>query len=465
MNIENALGKIKNIFSYNAWKDSALRLIIIKIFEKIQSFINIIFDYFVEKSMIFSLFRKLSNNLIYVISILIVIVFSIPDKKWTNLYLYIGVLFILFLITLSKYEIEYEKPIFDDFLILFIISIILATIFSLYFNLSLKYLINFIIIFIGFYVITKNLMKTKELEKLVFFITITVLSVSVYGIIQDKIIGVPISTIQTDLFLSQNLSGRVYSTLGNPNILGEFYLLFLPFVLSSFLYHKSIYKKIFFGLVALVSIYIFFRTGSRSAWGAFVVGAVVFVLLWNAKLFPLFFILGLTLFFFLPDSIKERMLSIFNKTDSSISTRRSIAEWSSYMKRDYSGLGGAGLGPEVFQKIIDRYKSDGNFKIAHSHSFYTQTILESGIFSLLFILFYLVKRFILAIILPSDKGSFNYYMRLASIFAVVSIMVMGIADHTWFYLRILFCFWIVLSILVYTTNEEMENKNETVEEK
>lgn len=450
--------KVYNLLIENYWENSFIRSIFIFFSSRIKKITDSLISFLLKNSIIIRLLDLISDKLILIYGIFFASIFILPDNLWSNLYLYLGVAF-LFLLDLLKNRNRTCRIIFDEFLVLFIVSLILSAVFSVFPRLSFKYLINYIVIFMGYYLFIKNIESEKDFTTFINCLVVAVVLVGVYGIIQDKIIGVPVNTSQTDISISQNLSGRIFSTLGNPNVLGEFYLLTLPFVVGLFLYHRELWKKAIFAVIILISTYILLKTGSRSAWGALAVGAAIFVLLWQPKLFPLFFLAGLIMFFFLPDSISSRILSILNRNDTSVKTRGLIAGWSAIMKKDYQLLGGAGLGVDVFQTIFSNYNTKAGLKIAHSHNLYTQIILESGIFALIFLLGFLFKNIILSLMVESEKNSFNYYMRLSAIFALVSAMVMGLADHVWFFSRILFLFWLVVAVLVLTIrNEKIKNE-------
>lgn len=443
---------LRENLNYNAWEDSFIRKAIYKIYSPIENVIYKILKLFAKNSFIFSLLQLLSKNIPTLISLMIVFVGIVPDVLWSNKYLYI-MAFGLYILNL--YNNNREKNVLDDLMILFILSIILSTIFSLYPKLSLKYLVNYLTVFLIFTIFINNIRTFEDIKKIITSITIATFCVSAYGILQKHVIGVSVNLSQTDISISQELSGRVFSTMGNPNVLGEYYLLTLPIIIANIIFNDKKLVKAFGAFTVLISLYILLSTGSRSAWGSFALCVFVFVLLYKPRVLPVLIMLGLISFFFMPQNIQTRVVSIFNKHDTSLNYREHIYESAGIMMDDYKLLGGVGLGNEVFQSAFENYKVKELTKVAHSHNLYLQLSIEIGIFGLAFLILYIIKIISKSILNKSIRYELNL-IKIACISQIAGFMLMSIADYTWFYLRIVVMFFISVAILYICNKNSLE---------
>lgn len=441
-------GLVENL-NYNAWEDSAFRNWIYKIYSPIENVIYKFLKFLSKNSLIFSFLQLLSKNIPVLISLMIVFTGIVPDALWSNKYFY---LMGFGLYILHVYNRDKERNALDDLLVLFILTIMLSTVLSIHPKMSVKYLLNYLTIFLIFAIFINNIKSVDDLKKVINSITIAVFFVSAFGILQKHVIGVTVNLSQTDISISQELSGRVYSTMGNPNVLGEYYLLTLPIVVANFLISDKKWLKAFSTFTFLISLYILLATGSRSAWGSFALCGVVFVLLYKPRLLPILIMLGLISFFFMPQNIQTRIASIFNKHDTSLNYRQHIYNSAEIMKDDYKLLGGVGLGNEVFQGAFENYKVKELTKVAHSHNLYLQLAIEIGIFGLIFLIVYLIKMILKALFNKTGNESLDL-IKTACISQIAGFMLMGIADYTWFYLRIVMMFFITMGIL-YVVNKK-----------
>lgn len=446
-NMDKMVKSFNSNINYNTWENSAIRNILFKIYSIFEKIIYKILDKLQENSLIFSFLNYLSQHIAIILGLSLVVIGIVPDGLWSNLYLYIMV-FGLWVLNIYNREGKI-KIAFDDFLVLFILSVLMATVFSIHPKLSIKYAINYIFVFIFYSVFINNLKTSKDLFKIITAITIATLLVSFYGLLQKFVIGVAVNLSQTDMSISQELSGRVYSTMGNPNVLGEYFLLTIPLIVTNFLCNENKYIKALSAITILLSMFVLLTTGSRSAWASFVVCVVVYILLYKPKYLPVLFMLGLISFFFMPSTIQTRVVSMFNKSDSSINYRKYIYESANLMRKDFQFIGGVGLGNEVFQGAFESYKVAALSTVAHCHNLYLQLTIEMGIFGLLFLILHILKL-ILESLTDIFNNSVNTNIKLVQIACISSIcgfMLMSVADYTWFYLRIVAMFFIVLAIL------------------
>lgn len=419
------------------------------LYDLIESKLQKLLEWLANHSLLFSLLSLLSKHIPIVMGVGLVLCSVIPDGMWSNIYLLL-MAFGLWILGLMNGEGKTKRP-YEDFFVLFVITIALATVFSIHPALSLPYGLIYGAVFVIFSVFINQIRSWEDLSKVVIALVFAALMVSVYGILQKHVIGVSVNLSQTDISISQELSGRVYSTLGNPNILGEFYLLVLPLVCGLFLVHDSKIVKALAAMTLLLSLYVLLATGSRSAWGSFAFAMAVFIALYKPRLLPIFLMMGLISFFFMPQTIQMRVMSIFNKNDSSLGYRRMIYEAASLMKGDYQWVGGVGLGGDIFQKVFESYKVKELTTVAHSHNLYLQLAIEAGMFSVIFLLSYVAKIVLKALSSfaqnKSGKEGKIKILQIACIASLAGFFLMSFVDYTWFYFRIVVLFFAVVGIL------------------
>lgn len=384
-----------------------------------------------------------------IIGIALICTFIVPDHKWYNIYGVIIVLMltILFFIrTITKPHALIDIKNIDFTLIIFMMVMGISTFTSLFPQDSINYFIYYFISLITIIIIVSSISSVEDITKIVELIVVGAFITALYGIYQWKIVGIAVNPSLTDITVNQGMSGRVFSTMGNPNIYGEFLVLTLPLFGSIIIGSESWWKKGIYAVMILPVILILFLTGSRSAWVSFAFAIFIFVFFTNRKLLPFMILVGLLAIPALPQSIYRRILTIFNPNDSSLQYRKQILEPAMPMLRDY-WLGGVGLGNQVFNTIYKRYKSFSLKTVAHTHNLYLQLWLETGILgvlSLLWLLFRLFKKSCNAIFTQNNPRIKT--ILIGCISSISGILVMGFADHTWFYNRILFLFWVVIAL-------------------
>lgn len=414
-----------------------------------------------SNSLFIKIMGTLSDNFHFILGLFLIINMIIPDHRWYNKYGVILTLliFIMFIVkSILKRDINIDLSSIDYMLIIFFLSIFMSAITSLFPRDSLNYLIYYFITFLTIIVIVSSINSSKELDILIKLIVFGTFLTAIYGIYQWKVVGIEVNPSLTDLTINQGMGGRVYSTMGNPNVYGELLVLTLPFICPIILNEKSLLKKIFWIIISLPILLIMIKTGSRSAWVAFAIAIFIFVFLWNKRYTPYLILLGIIALPFLPSSIYKRIMTIFNPNDTSLKYRKQILGPAFAMLRDY-WLTGVGLGSRVVNIIYQRYKSFGLTTVAHTHNLYVQLWLEAGIaglISLIVLMFRIVRNTFITIKNKSNTDLNN--ILIASLSGILGLCVMGFADHIWFYNRLLFMFWINIAIIL--TSLKLSNLKE-----
>lgn len=312
------------------------------------------------------------------------------------------------------------------------------------------------LIFIGFYFTIKNEIKSKNmLKQLIKVFILSAAVVSVYGILQYMFGWTTKNAwIDTEMFEGSTL--RVYSTLANPNVLGEYLILALPLCALAFvefaenLWERIVYIAIFaFAVVCLV------LTQSRGCWIGFFVSAVVFVTYYKSSLWKVLPLFILLLPFVLPETVINRFLSVGDMSDSSTSYRVYIWLGTLDMLKNF-WICGIGPGEQAFRNVYHYYSYTGIIA-PHSHNLYLQLIVESGICGLVVFISAIVIFFKNMINTQNKGRSWGIYAT-AFASAVAGFMVQSMFDYTFYNYRVLGIFFMVLAmgdVICRTARKEM----------
>jgi len=309
---------------------------------------------------------------------------------------------------------------------------------------ALVYLCFTLIYFIGV-----NIIRSKEMiKRSVGAIMFSGVLVAVYGVYQNYF-GMGDQTWQdSDMF--SEISGRVVSTLENPNVLAEYLILIIPFIIASVFAAGYIKKRMPYIIYMLFTVVCLVFTWSRGSWLGFILSCFILFIIINKKSIAAY--LGIAVLIpFAPVAvpmIAQRFTSIGNIADSSTSYRVSIWHAAINMIRDYL-ISGIGVGREPFKLVYPAYSLAGIESAPHSHSLYLQVCVELGLVGfivLLFIIFFFMQYCFTAIKKTNEK-----YIKLyaaAGLCAAAGFMLNGFTDYVWYNYRVYLMFWLLVSITV-----------------
>ena len=268
----------------------------------------------------------------------------------------------------------------------------------------------------------------------------------VYGVIQ-RLRGVKVNIAYVDAKLNPDMPGRVQSYFDNPNTFGEFLVMLLPLALALVICSKSARGKViagfawFFGLAALLMTY------SRAGWVGFALSVALIVLLLRPTLIPPLIALCVIAVPFLPSAVWTRILTIFNFSDTTTSSRFPLYEAAlELIKR--APLDGAGLGSDVVRQYIKDFRLyHGSAPFVHAHNLYLQVCIETGL---------LGAAAFIASILWNVKRGFRAVRRAAvgpariitcaAASGVCGIALCAMADYPWHYPRVQVVFWFLFAM-------------------
>jgi len=274
--------------------------------------------------------------------------------------------------------------------------------------------------------------------------------------------------------LFEEISGRVVSTFENPNVLAEYLIMILPFMLTLLL----IKGKVSWKLAALITggaagLCLIF-TWSRGAWLGIMFAVIVYMLIYSRKTM-LAFAVGICavpfLPFVLPQSIINRFLSIGNLKDTSTNYRVNIWKAVINLVEDHFG-GGIGVGTAAFGEVYPEYSLAAIESAPHSHNLYLQILVEIGIFGLLVFI---------AVVFLMAQSSFSFYAGLskhmghgnddtvithkllsaAGFCGIIAILVQGMTDHVWYNYRVFCMFWLIMGLTMAVRRAAENSMTET----
>ena len=257
---------------------------------------------------------------------------------------------------------------------------------------------------------------------------------------------------------------RVYSYLGNPNLLGGYLLPAIALSLVAiFIWRSWIQKFLAVTMLGINTACLFF-TDSRGAWLAtFALIFAMFILLyfwwreylprfWQIWLLPLVFgcLGGMCLVAILGvESIRLRFLSIFaGREDSSNNFRINVWEAVFKIIADYP-LTGIGPGNEAFNAVYPRYM-DPLYPALSAYSIFLEHIVELGYIGFscfLWLIIVTINHGITQVNRLRESRGIQGLWVVGAIAAVVGLVVHGMVDTVWYRPPINTLWWFMLAII------------------
>lgn len=324
----------------------------------------------------------------------------------------------------------------------------------------------------GYFVVVNTIRTGEWVDRCVGALLISAAVVGFIGLWEN--FSGSVATTWQDEKMFEEISGRVVSTFGNPNVLGEYLIMTLPFAIALFFMTKKLSKKAGALILCAIGGGCLIYTWSRGAWLGFLIAMLCFMLIYTKKTVFLI-VAGVAslpfLPFVLPQSIINRMASIGNIADSSTSYRVNIWKAALNMINDVL-LSGIGVGSEAFGIVYQKYTFSGIESAPHSHNLYFQIIIEVGIFGL-FVFLIVMLLFVqscfsylgsdyakLTLNRDASSGELGIGVYAASnrmkmksrlyvtagFAAIIAMLAQGVTDYVWYNYRVFFMFWLVMAL-------------------
>ncbi len=373
-----------------------------------------------------------------------------PHEMWDNVYAFLGVLLVtaLFLVgcmNRSRQRLQAER--LGPYMILYAGFLVYGLAASFSTSLSMRFFIFHMTCFLIVLLMLSSIRTYRQLHWMVAIVGMGLFVAAAYGCYQGYV-GVEVNVILQDVTLNKDMPGRVFAFFDNPNNFAEILVILTPLMLALLINARTYGGRLMALAVLGLSVIAIGHTYSRSSWIGLVGAVILFFAFQNWRFVPVLLVVGVLAIPLLPESIYNRVLTIGNMEDTSTRYRLYIFESTAELLKDY-GLRGVGLGNDVMKGIFGNYipMIDGNYPI-HTHNNYLQMWAEVGIFGLLAYLaaiFGQLKAGLKAFITATDKRV--KIMLSAAISAMCGILVISLAEYTWFYPRNMFLFWFLFGTI------------------
>lgn len=300
-------------------------------------------------------------------------------------------------------------------------------------------------LFILFAIVLQNAVNTeKQFNAVIYGMIIAGVIVCAYGFYQYvfNIVG---TTAWWDEDKFTSISMRVYSTLGNPNVLAEYLLLIIPFSAAAFFTQKSHAGRwlVLFAGGAMVLCMVL--TMSRGGWLGLLVAAALFLVLLDRRFIILGMVGLIALYFVLPDSIISRFASIGDMSDTSTSYRVSIWMGALLMLKDYWYCG-IGPGAAAFNGVYPIYSYNAA-SAQHAHNLYLQITCDTGVSGIVVFVMFMFSYFrMLASAISRTREKAARMYQIAAMSSAAGFFVQALTDHAFYNYRVVLMFWTVVAI-------------------
>lgn len=336
---------------------------------------------------------------------------------------------------------------------------------------SIRGLSKVIIYVVSYFLLTS--LFANERKNIVLVVCAAILTgflVSLYGLYQYKIGVAPLATWEDPNVESKGT--RIYSTLGNPNLLAGYLLPLAPLSFGLGAALVTLKGKLrflslpVFTVCAVVSLAVFL-TGSRggylaiAATGAFLFCALSYYLLAKRKnlIAPALIgslVLGVLLIcivHFKMPAFEQRLLSIFAGSEhSSNAYRMNVWRASMAMFKDNWWLG-VGTGNTAFRLAYGLYMKSG-FDALGTYCVPLEVGVETGILGLASSGALLLLIFSRAHLIFWKQAGFYRFIALGAAAALLGLMVHGLVDTVFYRPQVHLIFWLLISLLVALSSQD-----------
>jgi putative inorganic carbon (HCO3(-)) transporter len=275
---------------------------------------------------------------------------------------------------------------------------------------------------------------------------------------------------------------RVYSYLGNPNLLAGYLIPAITLSLAAVFTWQRLLPKALALTMFVVNCACLILTFSRGGWIGFVVSLFVFLVLlvfwyipelptaWRPWAMPV--LLGgtlgtLVLAMLLVEPLRDRFLSMFlGRKDSSNNFRMNV--WSSVIEmiRDRPILG-IGPGNTAFNKIYPQYMK-ARFSALSAYSIFLEVAVETGFIGFCCFLWLLIVTFnqgIQQLRRLRESASPQGFWLVAAIAAMFGMLSHGLVDTVWYRPEVSTLWWLMVAIIAsYYISPNRETATAVTEE-
>jgi putative inorganic carbon (hco3(-)) transporter len=287
---------------------------------------------------------------------------------------------------------------------------------------------------------------------------VTALVVCVYAV-QQWYLGAPELATWTDVTSETAGTTRVYSFLGNPNLLAGYLIPVLPLGAIAAIHWRSWGMKILAAIAAILGAFCITQTQSRGGLMGLAAEGFVLVLLlvyWWGKRLPTWTLPvtfggtagAIALGTILIPTLRKRVGSIFGTEDSSNAFRVNV--WQAVLNMiKAKPILGIGPGNKAFNLVYPLYQRSG-YSALGTYSVPLEITVETGIIGVIcysWLIFTIFRQAWIALNrLRSDRNASGLWI-IAAIATIVGMMVHGLVDTVWYRPQVQLLWWLAIAII------------------
>lgn len=314
------------------------------------------------------------------------------------------------------------------------------------------------------FALTARVLRSPRLTSLIICVfLLSALVVSIYGVRQQIFKVEQLATWNDPL---SELAGdtRVYSYLGNPNLLASYLLPAIALSVAAIFVWQGWLKKALAVTMFLVNGACLYYTDSRGGWIGMMALSVVFLLLlyywyrdalspfWQKWLLPI--VLGilaglLLIAIMMVEPLRIRVMSIFaGRKDSSNNFRMNV--WGSVIQmiKAYPIIG-IGPGNEAFNKIYPLFMHP-KYSALSAYSVFLEIAVETGVIGFtcfLWLLVVTINQGIGQIGRLREQKNLQGFWLIAAIATIAGMLAHGFVDTVWYRPQISTLWWLMLALI------------------
>lgn len=330
-------------------------------------------------------------------------------------------------------------------------------------------------LYLFLFLLAARVLQSQRLRNwLITLYLLVALLVSSYGI-RQQIFGVRQLATWNDPASAMAGDSRVYSYLGNPNLLAGYLLAAIALSLAAIFVWQGRLPKVLAGVMFVVNTACLFFTDSRGGWLAMlslltVMGLALYYW-WRPYLpsvlqrwllpivFGSFFVL-LALALIVVEPFRLRVLSIFaGRGDSSNNFRINVWQAVFRMIGDYP-LFGIGPGNSAFNAVYPRYMRTG-YTALSSYSIFLETIVEVGFVGFAVFMWTIVTIFnqgVQQLRKLYQSRQVQAFWLMAAVSAIAGLLTHGMVDTVWYRPQINCVWWLMVALVAsYWKREESDS--------
>lgn len=295
------------------------------------------------------------------------------------------------------------------------------------------------------------------------FLMVAAVLVCAVGIYQYMTITMELLSQWVDAEHFPLLKRRMFSTLQNPNLLGQYLLIILS--VGGTGVFQGLREKRWRLLAWMVPACILFLicmtlTYSRGIWLSFMAVVVYWGIAVDRRLLLSLLIIPIILFGY-HGEVASRLWSLFNGTDTSASLRWALWDSTTYMIAEFPILG---IGWDAFKFEYPHYNyyiQSPHVIIYHAHNMFLNILAEIGIPGALFYFSAIYGHAVHALRLP--RATISNIVKYGICAVVVGVTVSGFSDHDLYSHQMSVIFWQILgwaSAVLYAYKFDKVNTDE-----